>query len=669
MHPIGGGAYLPMVTALARAGRHVVYCGSRYRGNDTALIMEKARSTSAPASATRARSWATRRSCSAAGAAADRSRCSTRPRPRSDGGRDAGRRSSRSHRRETIRGRRAAAARRPRQPRHHARRVDGPFRRRRERSRPRDPSSTSTHRPTPNHRPTAPSTCGASATRRSRATAASRRGCASRSIACAPPAERRASARSSCSAPWPTRAGSIPRSSPTVASRGTATSATRGRQRRPGRPRALHDAAELALAVELRRVARRRRRLRGARLGAGARHPERRRQHLHARLRDMLVRRVWLSEDKSRVHWIYGATHYYIGRDQIPHLRTAVAAWASGWPLATSLRRRYGRPMRLEGIHHVTCVTADAPATPTSTSACSACGSSRRRSTRPTRRPTTSSTATRSASYGNNISFFEYRGRPDGRAGAGNVHRIVWRVGSEAALDFWERRLADEGLAAERAETTLRFCDPRGARARARGRRRPRPAADRRGAGHSRRVRAAGLRRLPRRTRGTATRAERSCIDRSGLPPRPTCGPLRGPRRAARRLVPDRRLRPRGGEFGAGVVQHVAWGCHPEDIDAWQRRLVATRAPTRPSTVDRHFFRSVYFTEPGGVLFEIAELGGPGFIVDEPTPSTWATASAAAVARGAPPAVRVVADAGPTTAELRAGSRSRAERQRAPTRK
>ncbi len=40
-HPIGGGAFLPLVTALARAGRHVVYCHPRYRGNDTALILEK----------------------------------------------------------------------------------------------------------------------------------------------------------------------------------------------------------------------------------------------------------------------------------------------------------------------------------------------------------------------------------------------------------------------------------------------------------------------------------------------------------------------------------------------------------------------------------------------------------------------------------------------------
>lgn len=41
MHPIGGGEYLPLPTALAAAGHHVIYCSSRYLGNDTALIMEK----------------------------------------------------------------------------------------------------------------------------------------------------------------------------------------------------------------------------------------------------------------------------------------------------------------------------------------------------------------------------------------------------------------------------------------------------------------------------------------------------------------------------------------------------------------------------------------------------------------------------------------------------
>jgi len=40
-HPIGGGAWLPMVRALAAAGHHVIYANGRYQGNDTALIMEK----------------------------------------------------------------------------------------------------------------------------------------------------------------------------------------------------------------------------------------------------------------------------------------------------------------------------------------------------------------------------------------------------------------------------------------------------------------------------------------------------------------------------------------------------------------------------------------------------------------------------------------------------
>ena len=40
-HPVGGGSFLPLVNALAYGGHHVIYCNPRYRGNDTALIMEK----------------------------------------------------------------------------------------------------------------------------------------------------------------------------------------------------------------------------------------------------------------------------------------------------------------------------------------------------------------------------------------------------------------------------------------------------------------------------------------------------------------------------------------------------------------------------------------------------------------------------------------------------
>ena len=38
-HPVGGGSFLPMVTALAAAGRHIIYCNTRFRGNDTACLL------------------------------------------------------------------------------------------------------------------------------------------------------------------------------------------------------------------------------------------------------------------------------------------------------------------------------------------------------------------------------------------------------------------------------------------------------------------------------------------------------------------------------------------------------------------------------------------------------------------------------------------------------
>jgi glyoxalase family protein len=70
---------------------------------------------------------------------------------------------------------------------------------------------------------------------------------------------------------------------------------------------------------------------------------------------------------------------------------------------------------------------------------------------------------------------------------------------------------------------------------------------------------------------------------------------------------------------GAGTVHHVAWASTPEDHEQWRERVV--EAEMRPTPViDRFYFRSVYFREPSGVLFEIATLG-PGFTVDEPLES------------------------------------------------
>jgi glyoxalase family protein len=70
------------------------------------------------------------------------------------------------------------------------------------------------------------------------------------------------------------------------------------------------------------------------------------------------------------------------------------------------------------------------------------------------------------------------------------------------------------------------------------------------------------------------------------------------------------------GMSGAGTVHHVAWASTMEDHEDWRRRV--TEAGMHPTPViDRFWFRSVYFREPSGVLFEIATLG-PGFTADEP---------------------------------------------------
>ena len=67
---------------------------------------------------------------------------------------------------------------------------------------------------------------------------------------------------------------------------------------------------------------------------------------------------------------------------------------------------------------------------------------------------------------------------------------------------------------------------------------------------------------------------------------------------------------------GAGSVHHVAFRIPDADYEAWAERLKAIRMPSS-GPVDRFYFRSLYFREPGGILFEIA-TDGPGFATDEP---------------------------------------------------
>jgi glyoxalase family protein len=68
---------------------------------------------------------------------------------------------------------------------------------------------------------------------------------------------------------------------------------------------------------------------------------------------------------------------------------------------------------------------------------------------------------------------------------------------------------------------------------------------------------------------------------------------------------------------GAGAVHHVAFRTPDEvQLKAWTERLKSVRLPSS-GEVERFYFRSLYFREPNGVLFEIA-TDGPGFAVDEP---------------------------------------------------
>ena len=62
---------------------------------------------------------------------------------------------------------------------------------------------------------------------------------------------------------------------------------------------------------------------------------------------------------------------------------------------------------------------------------------------------------------------------------------------------------------------------------------------------------------------------------------------------------------------GAGTVHHVAWGTSIEEHPRWVGHLASHGVQSTP-VVDRHFFKSIYFREPGGVLYEIAD-DGPGF--------------------------------------------------------
>jgi glyoxalase family protein len=270
--------------------------------------------------------------------------------------------------------------------------------------------------------------------------------------------------------------------------------------------------------------------------------------------------------------------------------------------------------MNFDGIHHVTAITGDAPRNVDYY-------------TRVLGLRLTAKTVNQDdpsvyhlfygdelARPGADLTFFEYPRAIPGRAGAGMVHRIVWRVASEDALDFWERRLAAEGSETERGEGSLRF-------------------ADFEGLGHELVVDASGdtplIAEHPEipaelalqgfegvRAHAAAPEATTAVLEQLMDATRREDGAfeLRGEKRGGW-VALDEPPAERGRQ-SAGTVHHVAFGTTDAEQGVWLERLNEAGIPNS-GLIDRHYFHSVYFREPGGVLFELA-TEEPGFTVDGP---------------------------------------------------
>jgi glyoxalase family protein len=269
--------------------------------------------------------------------------------------------------------------------------------------------------------------------------------------------------------------------------------------------------------------------------------------------------------------------------------------------------------MRLEGIHHITAITADAPR--------NVDFYARLLGLRLVKKTVNFDApdvyhlyyGDEAGSPGSILTFFEFPGAAPGRAGAGMLHTIVWRVGSEAALDFWAGRLEAEGVAVTRADHRLRFADPEGLGlelAHVQSGDPPLVAA------------AAGI--PPEHAlqgfdgaRAYTTAPERCAallgetlqFEREGNGDWICAGADRGSRWSYEPPPTDRGIQ------GAGTVHHIAWAARDEDHEAWRQAVAAAGAHVTP-IIDRQYFFSIYFREPSGVLFEIATLG-PGFATDE----------------------------------------------------
>lgn len=268
--------------------------------------------------------------------------------------------------------------------------------------------------------------------------------------------------------------------------------------------------------------------------------------------------------------------------------------------------------MKLEGIHHITAITADAQRNVDFYADLLGLRLVKKSVNQDQTSVYHLFYADEVGEPGSDITFFEYPDLRQGRPGAGMVHRIVWRLASAEALAFWEQRLAAHDPV--RTGASLRFRDPEGLEHELAIVHPPDEPLIARHPEIPAEVALQGFEAV--RAYAVEPARSRSLLEQTlGFRPAGQDSyEVRGERRGSR-YVFDQAPQERPAA-GAGTVHHVAWAAAPEEIEQWQRAVARTGAHATP-VIDRHYFRSVYFREPSGVLFEIATIG-PGFTVDEP---------------------------------------------------
>jgi glyoxalase family protein len=268
--------------------------------------------------------------------------------------------------------------------------------------------------------------------------------------------------------------------------------------------------------------------------------------------------------------------------------------------------------MKLEGIHHITAITENAQRNVDFYAG--VMGLRLVKKTVNQDNPTVYHLffADEAGDAGSDLTFFEYPGAPLGRAGAGMVHRIVWRVASTEALDFWAERLRANDTESERDGDSLVFADPEGLEHELAVVDVPDAPLI---ADHPEVPKEMALQGFHAVRAYTASPdASSRLLEALEFKWNEEGWEARGEQRGGLYLY-DEAPGERGLQ-GAGSVHHVAWASTPEELLDWREKAVAGGAQPTPE-IDRFYFRSIYFREPSGVLFEIATLG-PGFTVDEP---------------------------------------------------